>query len=148
MNRTIREIIGEDRETFSVESNQSIRQATEYMCEHDVGAVAVRDGERIAGVFSEGDLLRRVVNKGVNIDTVCVRDVMSSPVYWIAMGERYEVAKAIMVDKRLNHLVVMDEKRQFRGFVSSRELLEADLLDSRELVGKLNDDYYEQHFKP
>ena len=73
---------------------------------------------------------------------------MTSPVYWISMEERYEVAKAIMVDKGVRHLVVLDEQRHFRGFVSSRELLEADLSESRELVGKLNDDYYEHHFKP
>ncbi len=45
-----------------------------------------------------------------------------------------------MVDKGLRHLVSMDEQRHFQGFVSSRELSEADVSDSRELEGKLNDD--------
>ena len=68
--------------------------------------------------------------------------------YWITIDERYEVAKAIMVDKGLRHLVVADQNSRFRGFFSSRELLEADLADSRELVTKLNNDYYEHQFKP
>ncbi len=42
----------------------------------------------------------------------------------------------------------MDKDSRFRGLDSSRELLEADLLNSRELVSKLNDDYYENQFKP
>ncbi len=88
------------------------------------------------------------MHEGLDLDTVNVRDVMSSPVYWISIEERYEVAKAIMVDKGLRHLVVMDGQGNFWGFVSSRELLEADLSESRELVSKLNDDYYGQHFKP
>jgi len=148
MSKDIRAIIGENRAKFSVESSQSIRQVVDYMCDKNVAAVAVCDGDKVTGVFSEGDLLRRVVHKSLDLDKVSVNDVMTSPVYWISMGERYEVAKAIMVDKRLRHLVVMDEQRNFRGFVSSRELLEADLSDSRELVGKLNDDYYEHQFKP
>jgi CBS domain-containing protein len=148
MTKTIREIIGEERKPLSVNLAQPIRLVIEYMHDKNVGAVAICDGDQVVGVFSERDLLRRVVHERLDLDTIKVRDVMTSPVYWISMDERYEVAKAIMVDKGLRHLVVMDEHRHFRGFVSSRELLEADLSDSRELVGKLNDDYYAHQFKP
>jgi len=148
MTKTIREIIGEERELFSVDVAQSIRLVIEYMHDKNVGAVVVCEGDQVVGVFSERDLLRRFVHERLDLDTIIVRDVMTSPVYWISMDERYEVAKAIMVDKGLRHLVVMDEQRHYQGFVSSRELLEADLSDSRELVGKLNDDYYEHQFRP
>ena len=147
MSRNIRDIIGK-REKFTVDSAQPIRRVIDYMHDKDVGAVAVCDGDKVVGVFSERDLLRRVVHEGIDLDNVSVCDVMTSPVYWISMDERYEVAKAIMVDKGLHHLVVLDEQKSFRGFVSSRELLEADLSDSRDLVGKLNDDYYEPRYKP
>lgn len=148
MSKKIHEIIGESQETHSVTSDLSIRQVIEYMCDKNVAAVVVCDGTRVAGVFSESDLMRRVVRKGLDLDSVRVHDVMTTPVYWISMDERYEVAKAIMVDKGLRHLVVMNDDRHFRGFVSSQELLAADLADSRTLVGKLNDDYYQQRFKP
>ena len=147
MSKTIREIIGK-REKFSVDRTRPLRQVIDYMHEHNVGAVAVCEGDKVVGVFSERDLLRRVVHVGLDLDNVNVCDVMTSPVCWISMDERYEVAKAIMVDKALRHLVVMDEQRCFRGFVLSRELLEADLADSRDLVGKLNDAYYEPRYKP
>ena len=148
MTKTIRQIIGKDRELPVVDVANSIRFATDYMYDNQVGAVIVLDGGDVVGVFSENDLLRRVIHECLDLDTVNVRDVMSSPFYWISLDERYEVAKAIMVDKGLKHLVVIDEHRRFQGFVSSRELLEADLSDARELVGKLNDDYYEHQFKP
>lgn len=148
MSKTIRDIIGEAREKFSVRTDQSIREVINYMYDKNVGAVAVCDGEKVVGVFSERDLLRRVIHENKDLAAVTADEVMSTPVYWISMEERYEVAKAIMVDKALRHLVVMDEKRQFRGFVSVRELIETDLSDSRELVGKLNDDYYAHQFKP
>ena len=148
MTITIRDIVGEDRNLLSVDVTKSIRFAIDLMYDKKVGAVVVCDGKQVVGVFSENDLLRRVVHQRLDVDTTNVRDVMTSPIYWISLGERYEVAKAIMVDNELRHLVVMDEQRHFHGFVSSRELLEADLSDSRELVGKLNDDYYEHQFKP
>lgn len=148
MSKTIREIIGEDRERFFVTHTASLRQTIAYMREKNVGAVAICDGEEVLGVFSERDLLRRVVFEGLDLDEVTVKEVMTSPAHWISMDERYEVAKAIMVEKGHRHLVVKDEHRRFKGFVSVRELLEADLKDSRELVGKLNDDYYEHRYQP
>ena len=148
MSKRIGEIIGEHRERFSVDLDLPLRQVIGYMHDKNVGAVAVCEGDKVVGVFSERDLLRRVVHRGLDLDRVQVRDVMSSPVYWISIDERYEVAKAIMIDKGLRHLVVKDGEREFQGFVSSRELLEADLSDSRDLVGKLNDDYYQHQFRP
>lgn len=148
MSKTIREIIGEHREKFSVSQSDSLRQIILYMHDKDFGAVAICDGAKVIGVFTERDLLRRVVLEEMDLDKVTVKEVMTSPVNWISMEERYEVAKAIMVDKGHRHLVVKDEQGRFRGFVSARELLEADLKDSRELAGKLNDDYYEHHFQP
>ena len=148
MTKTIREIIGKDRQLPVVDAITPIRYAVDYMHANKVGAVAICNDEQIVGVFSENDLLRRVVHERVDPDDVAVQDVMTSPVYWIAVDERYEVAKAIMVDKALRHLVVLDESSRFGGFISSRELLEADLMDSRELVSKLNDDYYEHQFQP
>ena len=148
MGKTIAEIVGENRAKFSVDADQTVGKVIEYMYGNKVGAVAVCDGDNVVGVFSERDLLRRVVHEALDPDRVAIRDVMTSPVFWISMDERYEVAKAIMVDKDVRHLVVKDGKRRYRGFVSSRELLEADLWDSRDLVGKLNDDYYAHQFQP
>ncbi len=148
MSMTIRELVGENREKYSVNLDQSVRQVIDCMYEGEVHAVAVCDGDKVVGVFSERDLLRRIVHQGRDLHSTKVRDVMTSPAYWISMDERYEVAKAIMIDKKLGQLVVKDEQHDFRGFVSWRELLEADLSDSRDLVGKLNDDYYEHRFQP
>ena len=148
MNNTIREIIGENREKYFVNHSDSLKQTITYMRNKNIGAVAICERDKVVGVFSERDIVRHVILEDINLEKVSVKEVMTSPVHWISMDERYEVAKAIMVDKGHRHLVVKDEQLQFRGFVSARELLEADLKDSRDLVGKLNDDYYEHKFKP
>jgi CBS domain-containing protein len=146
MSKSVREIVGDERDKFSVSVDLSIRKVLEYMHENDRAAVAVCDGDEVVGVFSERDLLRRVVRKRVDMDKTTVGESMSTPVYCISVDEQYEVAKAIMVERRLHRLVVMDEQRRFLGFISSQALLEADLSSSRELVGGLNDDYYEPRF--
>jgi CBS domain-containing protein len=148
MSKSIGDIIGKYREKYSVDTDLPLREVIGFMHDKNIGAVAVCEGDKVVGVFSERDLLRRVVYKRLDLDRVQLRDVMSSPAYWISIDERYEVAKAIMIDKGLRHLVVKDGEREFRGFVSSRELLEADLSDSRDLVGKLNDEYYQHQFQP
>lgn len=148
MSSTVREIVGEDREAYSVSPHHSIRQTIQYMDDKKIGAVAICEEDTVLGVFSEQDLLRRVVLKNLDVDKVEVHKVMTSPANWISMDERYEVAKAIMVDKGHQHLIIKDHEAKYKGFVSARELIEADLKDSRELVGKLNDDYYEHQFKP
>lgn len=148
MSKTIREVIGMSRGRFSVQISLSIRRTVEFMHEKNRAAVAVCDGDTIVGVFSERDLLRRVIRKRLDMDNSVVGDAMSSPAFCISIDEQCEVAKALMIQRGLNYLVIVNEQRQFEGFISSRELLEADLSSSREIISKLNDDYYEPQFKP
>ncbi|MDH5670621.1 MAG: CBS domain-containing protein [Myxococcales bacterium] len=148
MGTTILDILGERQQNCSVEAGLPLRQVLEIMRERDLGAVAVIRGERVVGVFAGRDLIRRVVLDGLDLSSCRVEEMMTSPPYWISTDERYEVAKAIMVDHDLRQLVVLDPQHKFRGFVTSRQLLEADLVESRELVGKLNDSYYAPKFHP
>ena len=53
-----------------------------------------------------------------------------------------------MLGRNFRHLVVLDKDEEYKGFVSIRELIEVDLQESKELVQKLNDDYYEEQFDP
>lgn len=144
--KTIRDIIG-DREAFSVQIDLSVKEVVDYLCEKKVGAVAICDGDHIAGVFSERDLMRRVVNKGLDAASTKVSDVMTKDVFHVSIDESHEVAQALMLGKNFRHLVILDEENKLRGFVSMRELLEQDLADSKDLIRKLNDDYYEFQFR-
>lgn len=138
---TIEEILGE-RETYSVDSGWSVRRVVNYLCEKSVGAVTVKEGHRVVGVFSERDLLRRVVREGLNPDSILVRDVMSEGVLDVSPEEDYRAAKAKMLEEKVRHLVVLDDDGTLHGLVSMRDLIEVGLQDYRALVNKLNDRYY------
>lgn len=145
--RAIHEILS-DREPYSVQKGQTVAAVVRYMVEKRIGAVAVCDRDRVVGVFSERDLMRRVVDGGLPpLDTI-VDDVMTKDVVSVSAEERSSVARALMMGKNFRHLVVIDAAGQLRGFVSIRDLLEEDLAESRELIAKLNDGYYQHDFVP
>ena len=146
--KTIREIVG-SREAYAVEPDMTIRAAVKYLCDRKIGAVAVCDEQRhVVGVFSERDLLRRVINKDLDPEQTLIRDVMSEGVVHVGIDEPHYVARNLMLGQNFRHLVVLDVDESFKGFVSIRELIEVDLKESKELIHKLNDDYYEEQFKP
>jgi CBS domain-containing protein len=142
---TIRELVG-SRPVFSVEADATVREVIAYLCKNQIGAVAVCQRGELAGVFSERDLMHRVVNKGLDAARVIVRDVMTSEVYFVSIDDTHHTAKMLMLNKNFRHLVVLDEKKRLKGFVSMRELLEVDLAESRDLIRKLNDSYYQHDF--
>ncbi|MGD8862191.1 MAG: CBS domain-containing protein [Myxococcales bacterium] len=147
MKTTIRQITEGDT-NCTVDSTLSIRATLELMRARDLSAVAVVHEGRVVGVFSGRDIIRRSVADQTDLSGVDVSTVMSTPVFWIAAEERPEVAKAIMVDHDVRQLVVLDKEEHFCGFVTARELLEADLADARDLIGKLNDSYYAPRYDP
>jgi CBS domain-containing protein len=148
MTKTIKELIDERYKNSSVEATRSIRNTLEFMRAGDLSAVAVLKGEQVVGVFSGRDVIRRIVLDEADVGAGIVGDVMSSPVFWISIDERYEVAKALMVEHDVRQLVVLDDAKNFCGFVTARQLLQSDLVDARELIGKLNDSYYAPRYDP
>lgn len=143
--KTIAELIG-FREVYSVQCTSTVIDVVEYLCDKGVGAVIVCDGDELVGVFSERDLMHRVVHQGLDAHSITVQQVMTKDPVCVSLEDRCHDAKAMMFDKNFRHLVVVDDENQFRGFVSMRELLEADLADSKNLIRKLNDDYYHEAF--
>lgn len=137
-----------DRQVYSIPPTISIHEAVTYMCERKIGAVAVCDHHKVVGVFSERDLMERVVLKGVDAHDTPVAEVMTHPVVSILHDENHSAARSLMLGRNFRHLVVLDEHERLQGFVSIRELIEVDLQESRDLVHKLNDQYYEENFQP
>lgn len=144
--RTIAEIIG-SRDPYVVESGWSIRKVVEYLCEKNVGAVVVREGNHVVGVFSERDVMNRVILEGKELDKTVVGDVMTKELICVSSEEDYRIAKARMLDEGIRHLIVMDEPDNLKGSISMRELIEIDLEEYKDLVLKLNDRYYQNAYR-
>ena len=135
-------------EVFWVEAEDSIREAVRCLCKHKTGAVVVCKGAgHMLGVFSERDLMHRVVNKNLDLDTTKVKDVMTTDLVFIHSDDEITMAKAKMHANGVRHLLVVDEENKLLGLVSLREILKEEMADSQDLVKKLNDEYYETAYK-
>lgn len=109
-------------ELISVAAAATVAEAVDVMASCDVGAVLVltEDG-LVAGVFSERDLLVRVVNAGRDPKTTQVSLVMTRDVRFVSPGTTIEAALALMHVHRFRHLLVIDGPRVY-GLVSMRDL--------------------------
>ena len=135
------------RDVAWVNATDTVRQAVRRMCEMKTGAVLVYSGEGVVGVFTERDVLHRVVDPGKSPDEVPVKDVMSTKLIHVHMDDDLQMAKALMVMSRVRHLLVEGENRELVGVLSMRDLAEMESDEAAEIVHELNERYYEEAYK-
>lgn len=110
-------------ELFTVEPDATVLEAVREMNGHRVGSVVVIDraSGRIAGIFSERDLLTRVVAERRNPETTRVHDVMTTRVVCCTRDTKLEELRAVMHDRRVRHVPVVESERPV-GLVSIGDL--------------------------
>jgi CBS domain-containing protein len=99
------------RQVFSVSPSATVADAVTEMNSNRVGSVMVLEGDRLVGIFTERDVLRRVVGAGVDPRKTLVADVMTSGVMTIGPQATVEETMEIFTKKRFRHLPVMDQGR-------------------------------------
>lgn len=97
-------------ETLAVCSvDDSVLHAAGVMNERGIGSVAVVDGTRLVGMFTERDILRRVVAAERSPRTTLLADVMSAPVTVAAADTPLSVLRTIMRDAHIRHIPIVDD---------------------------------------
>ena len=123
---TIRHVVC-DREPYSVRDTASAMDAAEYMASRNIGAVCVLDQQgKLCGIFSERDLLNRVVVRKLDPSSVPVRDVMSEPRAVIDCKDSPHDALERMEMVGSRHLPVVDGD-QFVGMLSMRDIMRVEI---------------------
>jgi len=138
--QTVKELIT-GREIYTVQSGTNILKAVLYMAEKGVGLVPVMDGEKLIGVFSERDLVKRVIAKNKSIETTTVDEVMSKNLIVAVSSEPNESILAKMKDARIRHILIIDDEK-LAAVLSMRDLLELDLSACKTTVEVLNNYIY------
>ena len=114
------------KQVFFAAPDLTVRQAAQYMSTKEVGAVPVLEKGRLVGIFTERDLLAKVVAYGLDPATTTVEEVMTKELVVAEADETYEAALQKMKDCNCRHLPVVDQDRLV-GVVSMRDLLLADI---------------------
>ncbi len=125
------------REVYFLRGDQSVREAARYMTERRIGAVAVLDGTRLAGILSERDIMGRVVARRLDPDATKVGDVMTRELIVAEVKESHEDGVRKMKQAGCRHLPVVDAGNLV-GMVSLRDLLQVDLTEKDEEIRWLN----------
>jgi CBS domain-containing protein len=89
----------------------SAQDAAVAMTLHNIGCVLVTDGGRVVGIFTERDVLNRIVARGLNPSATPVSQVMSPLLHTVDPSCSLDSAMAIVTEKRTRHLPVLEEGR-------------------------------------
>ena len=122
---TVTDVVGERRsdELITVPAAAMVAEAVRVMAQREIGAVlAMTEDGLVAGVFSERDLLVRVVDAGLDPARTPLSLVMTRDVRFVAPGTSTEAALSLMHVLGFRHLLVIDGPRVF-GLVSMRDLV-------------------------
>jgi CBS domain-containing protein len=114
-----------DPETAAISVEASVADAIRLMLDHHVGAVGVVDSEkRVAGIFTERDVLRKFALAGRDPEKIPLRDLMTTPVEMATEATGPGEALATMVERHFRHLPVVDNDGRLLGMLSIRNVLQ------------------------
>jgi CBS domain-containing protein len=123
-------------DVHSVRPDDTVLTALGVMAEHDIGAVLVLDGERLAGILTERDYARKVVLAGRSSKDSPVSAVMTAHVVCVAPTRSVDECLGIMTEKRVRHLPVVDHKHVV-GLVSIGDLVRETIADQQFTIAQL-----------
>jgi CBS domain-containing protein len=111
-----------DRRIYSIDADATVLEAARFMMEHNIGALPVLRNGELAGIFSERDIMNRVVAIGRMPGTTKVSEVMTANPKSVNVDETVENSLFLMREFGFRHLPITDGK-QLKGLVSLRDLL-------------------------
>ncbi|MGH7731454.1 MAG: CBS domain-containing protein [Candidatus Eiseniibacteriota bacterium] len=117
---------------------ETVLAAATLMNERGIGGLVVVDGGQVAGMFTERDILRRVVAMRRDPSTTPVREVLTSPVAFCRRETTLDECRAVMTEKRIRHLPVVDEKGVC-GIVTIGDLMAHEVTDQEATIQYLNE---------
>lgn len=113
---------------FTIQRSATVAEAARMMAANNVGIVAILDGDRLCGVFSERDIVRKVVDHGLDPRQTPVADVMTSRLVVADADEDYQSAMQKMDQANIRHLPVVSGERLL-SMLSIRDLMRVAIED-------------------
>ena len=109
---------GKGRDVFWIDGSATVYDAIVTMVEGNVGALLVYEGDRLAGIVTERDYLRRVTLEDRDERTTPVREIMSAELVYVGPDASIDECMAVMTERRIRHLPVLTDERDVVGVVS------------------------------
>ena len=132
--KTVQELLrNKGYHIWSIGPDATVYEALTLMAEKDVGALLVLDNAgQLVGILSERDYARKIVLKGKTSRETPVREIMTEKVVWVRPDQTIEECMALMTNKHIRHLPVMEEGRLL-GVISIGDVVK-DIISEQEFV--------------
>ena len=136
--KTLQQILDSKKhhELIHIAPDRPVFDALVILAEYKIGALAVMDGDKLVGIFSERDYAREVVLKGRSSKTTQINEVMTPNVITGKPSDFVESAMSMMSDKRIRHLPIV-ENNQVLGMLSLGDLVKETIQYQQQLIKQL-----------
>ena len=134
--KTLGEII-RGKSLYVTEVGKSVQEVAAAMASHNIGALPVLDGSRLAGIFSERDLMSRCAAKKLDLAVTKIEEVMTKKVILMEADDTYDYCLRIMKQRRVRHIPVREGDKLI-GMVSMRDLMQSDAEEKEEEIEVLH----------
>ena len=125
------------RAPVTVQETATVEAAVKTMVKERIGAVVVLKGKKMTGIFSERDILAKIVLAKRDPSKTPVSAVMTSPVQYVSGSVEDAEAASTMAANHIRHLPILDEKKKVVGMVSLRHVMEERISDLEHEVNVL-----------
>lgn len=134
---TIRQLLdAKGHHVFSIAPDAPVLDALTRMADHEVGSLVVLEEGRLVGIISERDYARNVALKAKSSQDTPVRDIMTTPVVYVRPDHSLEECMALMTEKRVRHLPVLDAE-ELVGLLSIGDLVKAVISEQKLVIEQL-----------
>lgn len=119
-----------------VHPDDTVRSAAELMAREGIGALPVCDGDRLAGMVTDRDLVIRGIAAGVDVDRGLVREVMTEGIFFVFEDQSVREAAELMQEIQIRRLPVLNDKKRLVGIISIKDVAresQKDILTGRTL---------------
>ncbi len=127
---------GKGHDVWSVHPDDTVLDAIKVLAKRDIGSLVVIEDDRPVGIFSERDYARNVYLKGKSSPETPVRDIMAAPVICVRPDQSVNECMALMTQKRIRHLPVMDDD-ELVGMVSIGDLVKSVIAEQQFTIEQL-----------
>jgi len=141
---TVKDILDKKKiaQIVATTEDATVQEAAALMNQHRIGAVVVSRGEKVVGIFSERDILCRVVAEHRDPAKTLVREVMSTPVACCQSSSKVGECRSVMTEKRIRHMPVVDGGHLV-GVISSGDIMAMEHRQAQETIQYLHEYMFE-----
>jgi CBS domain-containing protein len=135
--KTVRDVLqAKGNDCWSIGPDESVYDAMKIMAEKEIGALLVIEKDKLVGIISERDYARKVILQGRSSKTTAVREIMTARVAYADMAMGVEECMAVMTEKRIRHLPVIDKER-LCGVISIGDLVKSIIAEQKFIIEQL-----------